>query len=82
VEGHERFVLDGLAETFTECPPRVVVLEIVPDRQKLSGGSSQILVDRMTEMGYSGFAIRHRGLSPITQEFSGNAIFELKSAKS
>jgi len=81
VEGHERFVLDGLVEVLTECPPRIVVLEIVADHQERSGGSSQLLVDRMSKLGYSGLAIRHRGLCPITSDFSGNVIFEIRTAR-
>lgn len=75
VEGHERFVLDGLTDAFQNCPPRVVVLELVANRQELSGGSSHSLVARMESMGYRGLAIRHRGLSPILPSFSGNTIF-------
>lgn len=75
VEGHERYVLDGLAETFSACPPRLLVLEVVAAHQERSGGSSQALVKRVSELGYRGCAIRHRGLAPITPDFSGNAIF-------
>ena len=81
VEGHERFVLDGFAETFAECPPRIVVLEILAGHQERSGGSSQLLLDRMSELGYGGLAIRHRGLRPVTPEFSGNVIFEMRQPR-
>ena len=77
VEGHERFVLSGLTETFTISPPRLVVLEVVAEHQKRAGGSPQLLLNLMRSMGYRGLAIRNRGLGPITCDFSGNAIFEL-----
>jgi FkbM family methyltransferase len=75
VEGHERFVLNGLASTFESRPPRIVVMEIVGSHQARAGGSSRALVDLMTDLGYVGRAIRYRGLSEITPTFSGNAIF-------
>jgi FkbM family methyltransferase len=75
VEGHEGPVLDGLAETFREAPPRVVVAEVVPHLQRRAGSSVTAVVDRLRAFGYEGRAIRHRGLRPLRPGFTGNAVF-------
>ncbi len=82
VEGHERAVLNGLAQTFAQSPPRLVVLELVPANQTRAGGTMQSLIEQMSQLGYRGLAIRHRGLRPIPSGFSGNAIFTLGSTRS
>lgn len=82
VEGHERFTLEGLSDTFANRPPRVVVLEMAAETQQLSGGSLQDIMDHMTEMGYVGSAIRQRGLRPVPPDLKyANVIFELQSSK-
>ncbi len=75
VEGHELSVLDGLQHTFADRPPRVVVLEVIAENQARAGLSTERLVARMSELGYGGLAVRHRGLVPLTADFSGNVIF-------
>lgn len=75
VEGHEMAVLDGLAGTLAQAPPRMIVLEVVPGNQHRAGASSQALLDRMTALGYRGWAIRHRGLTRVTPGFAGNVLF-------
>lgn len=75
VEGHEWAVLDGLAETFGSHAPRVVLLEVVATHQQRAGKRASSLVRRMEEMGFQGFAIRHRGMVPYTRSFSGNVLF-------
>lgn len=75
VEGHESPVLDGLAATFADRPPRVVVLEVLAVTQGVAGRSTKSIVAQMNGLGYDGFAIRHRGLVPYTPSFCGNVLF-------
>lgn len=79
VEGHEIAVLDGLRETFMTRPPRVVVLEVVAANQERAGLSTSQLVAKMSQLGYDGLAVRHRGLVPLGPTFSGNVIFIRRS---
>ncbi|MGH9074733.1 MAG: FkbM family methyltransferase [Acidimicrobiales bacterium] len=76
VEGHELAVLDGMARTFAEQPPRILVMELSPSNQELVGASTDALVEVLSALGYRGRAIRHRGLGPITAQFCGNGLFE------
>lgn len=79
VEGHEAAVLAGLVRTLTEAPPRLLVVEVVPGHQERAGRSTESLVGLITSYGYSGRAIRHRGLAPLTRDFAGNVLFERSS---
>lgn len=76
VEGHEASVLSGMVQTFMESPPRLLVVEIVPSHQERAGRSVASLIEFFASFGYRGRAIRHRGLSTLTPDFAGNAIFE------
>lgn len=76
VEGHEQAILRGMTEILHDAPPRLIVIEVNSPLLAAAGSSPGTLLSMVSEMGYRGYAIRHRGLDELRRDARGNALFE------